>query len=193
MKNTKNKGFSLIELIVVVAIMAVLMTILAPNLIRYVDKARRQTELSNARTMLRCIERLAYEDRDKYVEAQSLPGEAVLAFELPPAKMILGDMTEEEWISQAEASYASMGKKSLLVDFIKECGGIPKSVLNDNYGYVFLVDPRNAQPVMAATVDMGTGELYLLYPTSEKFLKGESTAEEEWNAIMNDYADSWED
>ena len=43
--NTKrnNKGFSLIELIVVIAIMAVLVGILAPAYIRYVEKARQQT------------------------------------------------------------------------------------------------------------------------------------------------------
>ena len=38
MKN--NKGFSLVELIIVVAIMAVLMGILAPQYIRYVEKTR---------------------------------------------------------------------------------------------------------------------------------------------------------
>ena len=35
-----NKGFSLVELIVVIAIMAVLMVVLTPALLRYVEKAR---------------------------------------------------------------------------------------------------------------------------------------------------------
>ena len=39
-KNGKNKGFSLVELIIVIAIMAVLVAIMAPILLRYVEKAR---------------------------------------------------------------------------------------------------------------------------------------------------------
>lgn len=41
-----NKGFSLVELIVVVAIMAVLMTVLAPALLRYVEDTRLQKDNS---------------------------------------------------------------------------------------------------------------------------------------------------
>ena len=41
-----NKGFSLVELIVVVAIMAVLMGILVPTLIKNVEKSKRQKDLS---------------------------------------------------------------------------------------------------------------------------------------------------
>ena len=39
-----NKGFSLVELIIVIAIMAVLMAVLAPQLIKYVEKSRVQAD-----------------------------------------------------------------------------------------------------------------------------------------------------
>jgi prepilin-type N-terminal cleavage/methylation domain-containing protein len=39
-----NKGFSLVELIIVIAIMAVLMAILAPQLLKYVEKSRVQAD-----------------------------------------------------------------------------------------------------------------------------------------------------
>ena len=39
MKSGENKGFSLVELIIVIAIMAVLVGVLTPIMIKYVEKA----------------------------------------------------------------------------------------------------------------------------------------------------------
>lgn len=47
-KITKNnKGFSLIELIIVIAIMAVLVAIIAPNLTKYLGSSKKQTDKKN--------------------------------------------------------------------------------------------------------------------------------------------------
>lgn len=40
MKKTNNKGFSLVELIIVIAIMAILVGVLAPQYMKYVEKSR---------------------------------------------------------------------------------------------------------------------------------------------------------
>ncbi len=46
MKKMNNKGFSLVELIIVIAIMAILIAVLAPQYLRYVEKSRLQADNS---------------------------------------------------------------------------------------------------------------------------------------------------
>lgn len=46
MKKTNNKGFSLVELIIVIAIMAVLIAVLAPQFLRYVERSRYQKDMT---------------------------------------------------------------------------------------------------------------------------------------------------
>ncbi len=43
-----NKGFSLVELIIVIAIMAVLIAVLAPQFIKYVEQSRRSRDIQTA-------------------------------------------------------------------------------------------------------------------------------------------------
>ncbi|MBE5925817.1 MAG: type II secretion system protein [Lachnospiraceae bacterium] len=47
MKKTNNKGFSLIELIIVIAIMAVLVAIIAPNLTKYLGSSKTSADTKN--------------------------------------------------------------------------------------------------------------------------------------------------
>lgn len=55
----KNKGFSLVELIIVVAIMAVLIGVLAPTYLKYVERTRRITDCTNLGAILDACEVLA--------------------------------------------------------------------------------------------------------------------------------------
>lgn len=56
MHNKKNnKGFSLVELIVVIAVMAVLVGVLAPAYLRYVEKSREQKDISAVAEVVQSI------------------------------------------------------------------------------------------------------------------------------------------
>ena len=46
-KKLNNKGFSLVELIIVIAIMAVLIGVLAPQYLKYVEKSRQSADLDS--------------------------------------------------------------------------------------------------------------------------------------------------
>ncbi len=67
-KRLGNKGFSLVELIVVIAIMAVLVGVLAPTLIRNVEKSRESKDAQNIDSIKNAIE-VALQNEDAYQEA----------------------------------------------------------------------------------------------------------------------------
>lgn len=54
-KKLNNKGFSLVELIIVIAIMAVLIGVLAPQYIKYVHSSRISSDISNAEAIATAV------------------------------------------------------------------------------------------------------------------------------------------
>lgn len=72
-KRLGNKGFSLVELIVVIAIMAVLVGVLAPQFIKYVEKSRESTDITNLDSIKQVVESY-YADK----EGTDLPTKVVI-------------------------------------------------------------------------------------------------------------------
>ena len=66
-KKSDNKGFSLVELIIVIAIMAVLVAVLTPQLLKYVERSRVARDNTNLDEVERSIS-LALSDEATYLK-----------------------------------------------------------------------------------------------------------------------------
>ncbi|HAQ52534.1 MAG TPA: hypothetical protein DCR12_07215 [Lachnospiraceae bacterium] len=90
-KQKNNKGFSLVELIVVIAIMVVLVAVLAPVFTRYIESSRRSTDVQNANSI------------SEAVLADVADGKDVTATDYTPSAI-------KEWPIAAKGSAADKGK-----------------------------------------------------------------------------------
>ena len=51
-----NKGLSLVELIIVIAIMSILSALIVPAVIRYIDKSKKAMDVQTAQTIYYAVE-----------------------------------------------------------------------------------------------------------------------------------------
>ena len=69
-RKMNNKGFSLVELIIVIAIMAILIVVLAPQYLKYVERSRNSTDLQNATELKTAIETYVADPESKETMAK---------------------------------------------------------------------------------------------------------------------------
>ena len=62
-KKLNNKGFSLVELIIVIAIMAVLIGLLAPQFLKYVQRSKYSTDVKNGQEIATVIQTLIADNK----------------------------------------------------------------------------------------------------------------------------------
>ncbi len=109
MKKMNNKGFSLVELIIVIAIMAILIAVLAPQYIKYVEKSRESADLDNWQSVLSAMQ-VAYADVDnpvtsaQKVECTAVKGHLSADTDIDNAMKALG--TDVSGITMKSQKYA---------------------------------------------------------------------------------------
>jgi prepilin-type N-terminal cleavage/methylation domain-containing protein len=91
-----DKGFTLIEMMITVAILGILSAIAIPNFQRYQARSRRAEAYANLASIAK-TEKAYYAEYSSYVEAAPEPGGA------PPSP------TKRPWTAAAEAVYAAVG------------------------------------------------------------------------------------
>lgn len=107
MKKTNNKGFSLVELIIVIAIMAILAGAIAPALIKYIDKSRKSNDVSSAKTIKTAIETaLGNESIYEYITG----GSSFCYISITPGKSLTDGTTGAQTAISISGAYAGTDK-----------------------------------------------------------------------------------
>ncbi len=150
MKKMNNKGFSLVELIIVIAIMAILAAALAPQLIKYLEQSRNSTDRSSCDTIKSCFN-AAIANEDAYKIAS---GGTVTSINFATASDLTGDdLMDELAQSLADVSApASTGSVEYSIQWDVSGGAITNVVVMvvDSVGGTTAMDDADGNPISTA-------------------------------------------
>ena len=110
-KNLTNKGFSLVELIIVIAIMGVLVGVLAPQYIKYVEKSRvsadaqQVEEFTGAMTVLASDVDVTLDSTKTYTVTSDTTGKITISNDLKTIFDSLGSVDTAKNYSYKSTSY----------------------------------------------------------------------------------------
>ena len=154
-KRRNNKGFSLVELIIVIAIMAILAGILAPQFIKYIKQSRISTDIQNAQQIATAISA-------EYADTATTDPVGTDAAPIS----ITSATAEKEWTdgtTEVTSTSTTRAIKAVL-------GGTPTSKVESSANFAYYVNKDGA--VTVYVVDGGSKtELYPSQPNDGKWKK----------------------
>lgn len=115
-----NKGFSLVELIIVIAIMAILAAAIAPALIRYIDKSRKADDVQFfGQIQTAASAALANEDAYAAVATKLGTSAAVWTGSVSGQGAVTNDSGTDKFVEEVNSTLGSGNK----LKYIKGCNG----------------------------------------------------------------------
>lgn len=158
-----NKGFSLVELIIVIAIMTVLVGLVSPQFFRYVGRSKRAMDANNAAEYAKaCQTSGVFNDYVPPTEADYYQG---------------SEPTTEEasgiWTCgfRADTDSIDLENPSSFLDFFcAEAGCIPVSKTNKDFFWNVKYNRYNMHIIKIELIDGDTGTLYEVYPNGSDFI-----------------------
>lgn len=132
MKKMNNKGFSMVELIIVIAIMAILAGALAPTLIKYVNKSRMSSDVSNAQQVASAVQE-AYSDPTSNANIGSLSAGSYTISQISAMGSLGANFTEILGNFDGKVKYTKANDDHLVVVIgTGSTGGLTVKVITDN-------------------------------------------------------------
>lgn len=117
-----NKGFSLVELIIVIAIMAILAAAIAPALIRYIDKSRKADDVQFfGQIQTAASAALANEDAYAAVADKIGTANAVWSGSVAATGVVTNDGGTDEFVKEVNSTLGPNNK----LKYIKGCKNSP--------------------------------------------------------------------
>ncbi len=138
MRKWKNKGFSLIELIIVVAIMSILLAIVVPTFIKYYERARKTRDLEGAKVICTSFERILAiepEARKEWDDPKNVNPNNFMGFKVTDYsgnKYYLANIFEYTMTRKGEITYSAGTKDNAREGAVRDATGkykICKSLL----------------------------------------------------------------